>query len=668
MKVRFNVAAAMAAIAFTAFAGSPRYEVYLLGGQSNMAGRGELTADNRVSTERVLKLSRNLEWVEAVEPIHFDKGSAGAGLAASFARVIADRDPDVVVCLVPCAFGGSSIREWQPGKRHYTNFVARAKVAMKRGPVKGFLWHQGCNDANQKMLPTYLALFTNAITSLRRELNIEDRPFVAGELGWYQEWGWPDGRPKLRWREMNAKIAEGVKLLPNATLVSAARLFDVKKDHIHWSTPSLRRLGERYATAYLDLVLGSFTVSVENDRPDLVYGVGDEVKFSVAVSNKGGERQFVGKVLASVDNFGKTVLVPEREFDLGVGGSFEISARAAKPGFMRLRVKTADGREKIRGVAVSPEKIRPGRPAPADLAQFWRSAVESYDAAVPEDVRLEPMPSLDTPSHQAFKLSLSVPFGRRMWGTLQIPRDRSRRHPLRLSVPGAGPSHWSGGASGDYAYLTMNVHYYEPVAGGVFPENVPLQQKEDAEWGKRYGVDRYCKAGISESREAYFYYAAILGIRRAFVWATKQDWADPADVTYSGTSQGGGFGLAMTALVPGLRKSVVYVPAMTGHFAFEQDGSQAGWPELIGSQKDDAAREGAKKYAGYFDGAAFATMLSTPIRFVVGFADATCPPHAVYSAYNECTSADKAIFHGLDMSHSVYGDLYKKGDAWLRAK
>ena len=322
----------------------------------------------------------------------------------------------------------------------------------------------------------------------------------------------------------------------------------------------------------------------------------------------------------------------------------------------------------MRGVAVAPENILPGRSAPADLEKFWNDAIAAYDAAVPEDVKLEPLPALDTKEREAFKVSLTALGGRKMWGALSIPRDRSRRHPLLLNVPGAGPSHWGVGGKADEAYFMMNVHYYEPVPGGAYLENQPLQAIEDREWQKLYGVDRYCKAGISKDRESYFYYAAILGIRRAFVWATKQDWADPADVTYAGTSQGGGFGLFMTALVPGMRKSVIYVPAITGHYASERNGAQDGWPLLIESQKDDAAREGARKWAGYFDGASFATMIKTPVRFVVGFADLTCAPHAVYSAYNVCPAADKAIWHGLDMSHSVFGDLYRKGDEWRRQK
>ena len=75
--------------------------LFLLLGQSNMAGRGFLNATNRVSAERVAKLDRNDRWVPGEEPIHFDKPSAGAGPAASFARAVADRDPGVEIGPVP---------------------------------------------------------------------------------------------------------------------------------------------------------------------------------------------------------------------------------------------------------------------------------------------------------------------------------------------------------------------------------------------------------------------------------------------------------------------------------------------------------------------------------------------------------------------------------------
>ena len=47
--------------------------LYLLIGQSNMAGRGEVAKEDRTPHPRVLKLDKKDEWVPAVDPLHFDK-------------------------------------------------------------------------------------------------------------------------------------------------------------------------------------------------------------------------------------------------------------------------------------------------------------------------------------------------------------------------------------------------------------------------------------------------------------------------------------------------------------------------------------------------------------------------------------------------------------------
>lgn len=223
------------------------FHLFILGGQSNMSGRGDLTADNRVPHDRVLVMSQNGKWREAVEPFHWDKRAGKAGLAATFARAYADAHPGVTVGLVPVAYGGSPIRAWQPGARHYTNAVHYAKIAAKDGVIKGFLWHQGESDAfTMERVKGYLPKFTNAITCLRREFGIENVPFLAGELGPYLKDWYEERRPNIFWREMNGEIAKGVKLLPDAALVPSEGLYEVKKDKIHFATPALRKFGERY--------------------------------------------------------------------------------------------------------------------------------------------------------------------------------------------------------------------------------------------------------------------------------------------------------------------------------------------------------------------------------------------------------------------------------------
>ena len=104
------MAAAVAAV--LACGAQGEMDLYLLIGQSNMAGRGVLTDSNRVSADGVFKLDAAGEWQPAEEPIHFDKPTvAGAGLAASFARAMADRRTAPTHCDPGTNF--STFRSWE---------------------------------------------------------------------------------------------------------------------------------------------------------------------------------------------------------------------------------------------------------------------------------------------------------------------------------------------------------------------------------------------------------------------------------------------------------------------------------------------------------------------------------------------------------------------------
>ena len=127
------------------------HELFLLIGQSNMAGRGVVEEQDRVPIPRVFMLNKAMEWVPAVDPVHFDKPDiAGVGLARSFGKTLAFAAPDASIGLIPAAFGGTSLDEWKVGGKLYEEAVRRAKFAMRSGKLRGILWHQGEADAGKK--------------------------------------------------------------------------------------------------------------------------------------------------------------------------------------------------------------------------------------------------------------------------------------------------------------------------------------------------------------------------------------------------------------------------------------------------------------------------------------------------------------------------------------
>jgi len=91
-------------------------QLFLLAGQSNMAGRGKVEAQDSVVNPRVLKLDRSMAWVPAVDPLHWDKPAlVGVGPGRSFGLALAARDGSVTIGLVAAAVGGSPISSWEPG-------------------------------------------------------------------------------------------------------------------------------------------------------------------------------------------------------------------------------------------------------------------------------------------------------------------------------------------------------------------------------------------------------------------------------------------------------------------------------------------------------------------------------------------------------------------------
>ena len=226
-------------------------DLYLLIGQSNMAGRGGLTAENRISSGRIYKLDAQCQWQQADEPIHFDRKVAGAGLAASFARMVADRDKDSKIGLIPCAVGGTRIDRWIEGGDLWSNAVARTKVALKSGKLKAILFHQGESDAaSEKNTRDWAGRFESMVKSLRREFG--DVPFIAGELGHYLK----DYRNKkgkgLNWTEINSALHGFEGKIDGFRVVSSLELA-AKKDNLHFNTQALREFGRRYAQALFEL-------------------------------------------------------------------------------------------------------------------------------------------------------------------------------------------------------------------------------------------------------------------------------------------------------------------------------------------------------------------------------------------------------------------------------
>lgn len=236
-------------------ANKEKFHLYLLVGQSNMAGRGKIAEQDMQPHPRVLMLTKDLQWQPAVAPLHFDKpGIVGVGIGGTFGRELAQANPGVTIGLIPCAVGGSPIDSWvegafyEPTKSHpWDDAIKRAKHALQFGELKGILWHQGESDSNEELAGSYEKKLHELIARFRTELDAKNVPFIAGQMGQFEERPWSDAKKQVdqAQRDLAGKVR-------SAAFVNSDGL-NHKGDKVHFDAAGFRELGRRYAKAYFQL-------------------------------------------------------------------------------------------------------------------------------------------------------------------------------------------------------------------------------------------------------------------------------------------------------------------------------------------------------------------------------------------------------------------------------
>jgi len=233
-----------------------KFHLFLLIGQSNMAGRGVVEDADKVVNPRLLMLNKQGQWVPAVDPLHFDKPSiVGVGLGRTFGLDYAAAHPDVTVGLIPCAVGGSAIASWEPGgfddatKTHpYDDAMVRAHAALKAGTLRGILWHQGESDSTPDRAAVYEQKLHALIQRLRTELapgkdGAAAIPFIAGQMGQFIENPWDDSK-----KQVDAVHRNLPSVVPATAFANSDGLTH-KGDEVHFDSASARELGHRYFRA-----------------------------------------------------------------------------------------------------------------------------------------------------------------------------------------------------------------------------------------------------------------------------------------------------------------------------------------------------------------------------------------------------------------------------------
>ncbi|KAH9610434.1 hypothetical protein KSS87_010152 [Heliosperma pusillum] len=232
-------------------------QIFILSGQSNMAGRGGVIPashhhkkhwDGVVPPEchphpTILRLNAHLHWEQARDPLHADidhSKTCGVGPGMAFANAVQDRVGGTMG-LVPCAVGGTAIKEWARGGHLYESMIKRAKFAVEGGvgEVKAVLWYQGESDCHECDVGVYKEKMEMLISHVREDISLPLLPFIQVALA--------SGDKKYIEKIREAQLS--IKL-PNVICVDAKGL-KLNHDNLHLSTEAQVQLGKILADAYL---------------------------------------------------------------------------------------------------------------------------------------------------------------------------------------------------------------------------------------------------------------------------------------------------------------------------------------------------------------------------------------------------------------------------------
>lgn len=239
-------------------------DVYILAGQSNMEGVAKMSGALS-SHPHIRAFYMNDSWGIATDPLHVLQDAidsvhesinggpfspknpeTGVGMGLAFAKSLYEIT-NVPQGLIACAHGGTSMEQWSPelkdmsGRSLYSALLRRCHY--NGSFIKGVLWYQGENDADETSSKRYYERTVGLIKALREDLKYPKLSFVMVQLSrrcgmddYSKPWNYVQHQQYLIGQEI-----EHVSVIPSIDLEL--------DDFIHLDAKSQHRLGKRCAQA-----------------------------------------------------------------------------------------------------------------------------------------------------------------------------------------------------------------------------------------------------------------------------------------------------------------------------------------------------------------------------------------------------------------------------------
>ncbi|GLB51297.1 hypothetical protein NBRC110019_03360 [Neptunitalea chrysea] len=248
------------------------FYIFLCFGQSNMEGQGAIEPVDTIANSRFKlleamdcpNLNREMgKWYNATPPTC--QCDTKLSPADYFGKTMIENLPDSIsVGIINVAIGGCDIRlfdkdvykhyaltykeDWFKSKvagygwNPYKRLIDMAKLAQKKGVVKGILLHQGETNTGQIQWPFYVQkIYNDMLEDL--SLEADSVPILAGEML----------QTEVNCCDAMIPIVNILpEVIPNAYIISSKGC--TAQDNAHFDSEGYRLLGSRYAYKMLEIL------------------------------------------------------------------------------------------------------------------------------------------------------------------------------------------------------------------------------------------------------------------------------------------------------------------------------------------------------------------------------------------------------------------------------
>jgi cephalosporin-C deacetylase len=387
-------------------------------------------------------------------------------------------------------------------------------------------------------------------------------------------------------------------------------------------------------------------LTFEPFKPSGIYELGETVGWRVTAQADSSASDVYSYVIR------KNNLEPLKSGTLDLSRPASIKVVLDEPAMVYVEIKSTQPDAKViaLGAAVSPDRLQPSVPEPADFDRFWARKIRDLQRVPARPVLTRKASEVDGVDY--FTLRMNHVDGRHVQGQLAKPQG-SGKFPGLIIFQWASPPYplqkqWVTERAAQ-GWLTVNIEPHDvlPDAPQSYYEALPKELKE------------YSNIGRDDRDRNYFLQMYLADYRAVEYLASRPDW-DGRTLIVMGTSMGGQQSLCAAALNP-------RVTGVITHMASGADSNGPARGRASGYPFWNADRPEILRTSLYFDTVNCAARIKVPTLVSMGFLDTVSPPVGLYIAFNRMKGFKEAV-PLIDAPHNHLATPVQEAPFRLRAE